>query len=188
MNVRVAFLALVFAALPFSAIAQTSPGTAASADKQMHSHSAEMFHPFPFMGMGSQMQIDRSLKVLQRNLNLSDSQVSSVRQLVESRKTRFQSIRDQARPKFEELMGLLRQTNPDPNAVGRATIALKQVHDQAVKQQADLQRDFLDILTDSQRRTVNSMISQAPSVLALHRLGLLAPDGMGHEQTSNSGE
>jgi Spy/CpxP family protein refolding chaperone len=185
MNIRVAFLALLFAALPFSAIAQTNPGTPAQADTKMQS---PIFHPFPLMGMGSKMQIDRSLKVLQRNLNLSNSQVSRVRQLAESRKTRFESVRDQAQPKLEELMALLRQPNPDPAAVGRATIALKQVHDQAVKQQADLEKDFLNILTDSQRRTVNSMISQAPSVLALHRLGLLAPDGMRHEQAADSGE
>jgi Spy/CpxP family protein refolding chaperone len=152
-------LCIFLAAAPFTAVAQ-------------------MPHGRPMMGMGSAMQIDRSLTVLQKNLNLTDSQVSKIRQLVESRKTRFQALREQTRPKFEQLMSLLRQPNPDPSAVGKATIELKRAHDQARSEQAAIETDFLNILTDSQRQTVNTIRSQAPSTMVLFRLGLLAPDGM----------
>ena len=85
-------------------------------------------------------------------------------------------------PKFQELLRLLRQPNPDPAAVGKATIALKQVHDQAMAEQANLEKDFYNTLTDSQRITVDKLRTQASTVLALHRLGLLAPEWMGQEQ------
>ena len=128
------------------------------------------------------MRMDRALQVLQQNLNLTDSQVSRIRDLAESRKTRFAAIHEQAMPKFERLMTLLRQPNPDPAVVGRATIELKQVYDQGKAQRAALERDFDNILTESQRTMVDKLRGQAPAVLALHRLGLLTPESMGNEQ------
>jgi Spy/CpxP family protein refolding chaperone len=136
----------------------------------------------PYWGMAPQMQMDRSLGVLQRDLNLTASQVSQVRQLIDSRKDKFKSIGDQVTPKFDYLMSLLNQPNPDPAAVGRATIALKQAHEQMRAEQAGLETTFMGILNDTQRQTLNRLRVQAPSVLALYRLGLLAPDWMGSEQ------
>jgi Spy/CpxP family protein refolding chaperone len=179
MYFKVALAALLFAVLSFTTLAQKSPGNTAPGKTQSGSIlGAES----PFWRMTPAMRIDRSLKVLQRDLKLTDSQVSRVRELVESRKTEFESIHAHAMPKFEELLSLLRQPNPDPAAVGKATIALKQVHEQAMAEQANLEKDFYNILTDSQRTTVDKLRNQAPAVLALHRLGLLAPEWMGHEQ------
>jgi hypothetical protein len=72
-------------------------------------------------------------------------------------------------------MALLDQPNPDPKAVGDAAIALKRVHDRAKTEQASIERDFMNILNDNQRATVDSLRDKAPTVLALHRLRLLAP-------------
>jgi hypothetical protein len=90
-------------------------------------------------------------------------------------------------PKFHELMSLLNQPNPDPYAVGKAAIAFKQAHEQVRAVQADLERDFLNVLNDSQRRTVNTLRSQAPEVMALYRLGLLRPEGDWSQQAFNFG-
>ena len=132
-------------------------------------------------------RFEESLKVLQNNLNLSDSQTARVRTLVESRRSRFQSIREDMRPKFKELMGLLDKPNPDPNAVGQAAIALKQVHDRAKAEQASVEKDFMNILNDNQRATVNSLKDKAPTVLALHRLRLLSPEDSFEQATQMFG-
>jgi len=43
------------------------------------------------------------------------------------------------------------------------------------------------VLTDSQRMAVDKLRNQAAAVLALHRLGLLAPEWMGHEKAFSFG-
>jgi Spy/CpxP family protein refolding chaperone len=160
-RLRIPLFALLFAAMPFVASAQKE---------------------HPLMGMASQTRIDRSLNVLQERLNLTDSQLSRVRQLAESRRGRFESIREETRPKFHQLMELLGKPNPDPTAVGQAAIALKQVHDRAMTEQAKLETEFMNILNDTQRQTVNDAKRQAPTVMALHSLGLLRREGRAEEQ------
>jgi Spy/CpxP family protein refolding chaperone len=138
------------------------------------------------MGMGSAATTDRSLKILQRDLQLTDSQASQIRQLVDSRRGRLESIRQQMRPKFEELTRLLSRPNPDPNAVGKAAIAFKEAHDQVSTEQANIEKDFMNVLNDTQRQTVEKLRSAMPDVLALHRLGLLRPPQPDWEQALNS--
>jgi Spy/CpxP family protein refolding chaperone len=194
MYFRIALFALLLAALPLSGFAQKSPSNTAPGESQFGTRpnpgESRGIRPNPgaesygFWWMDRDMRVDHSLKVLQRDLSLTDSQVSRIRDLAESRKTRFASIHEQMMPKFEHLMTLLRQPNPDPSAVGRATIELNQVHDQARAQQAALEKDFYSILTESQRTTVDKLRSQASAVLALRRLGFLAPEWMGNEQAS----
>jgi len=173
MYFRAVCLSFLLVAIPLAGIAQKTPSTTARAGQ--HEYYGRSFYPMPFMRMASPKQMDRSLNVLQHDLNLSNSQVSQIRQLVQSRYNRFETIREQAGPKFEELMRLLNQPNPDPTTVGKATIAFKQVHEQVRTEQANLEKDFLNVLNDSQRRMVNSIKSQAPEFVALYRLGLLAP-------------
>jgi Spy/CpxP family protein refolding chaperone len=124
-------------------------------------------------GMATDQQIDRAVESLQRGLNLSATQADSVRQLVRSRRDAFQSIREQARPKYEQLMSLLKQPNPDPATVGRATIELKAIHDRAMAKQADVEKQFMSLLTPAQQQTVNNLRDQARTSMALRRLGLL---------------
>jgi Spy/CpxP family protein refolding chaperone len=185
MYFRSVFLSILLVLLPLAGIAQNTPSTARPTETPQH--YGPPMHAFPFMGMGSRMQKDQALNVLQRNLALTDSQVSQIRQLVDSRRSRFESIREQGAPKFRELMNLLNRPDPDPYAVGKAAIAFKQVHDQAKAEQADLEKEFLNVLNDNQRRTVNTLRSQAPEFMALYRLGLLAPSGDWEQQASNYG-
>ena len=186
MHLRVALFSLLLAALPLTGLAQKNPSNTPPGQSQSGVRPDQGAESYGFWGMPPGMRMgmrmERSLNVLQRELKLTDSQVSQTRQLLESRKSKFQSIHEQARPKFEQLMSLLRTPNPDPTAVGRATIELKKVHEQAMAEQASLEKDFYGLLTDSQRTIVDKLRDQAPGVLALHRLGLLGPKSMGNEQ------
>jgi Spy/CpxP family protein refolding chaperone len=183
MYFRTILVSLLLVLMPLAGFAQKTPS--AAAPTETHQHDGQPMHSFPFMGMGSPRQIDRSLNVLQRELALTDSQVSQIRQLVDSRRDRFESIKQQAAPKFRELMNLLNRPNPDPTAVGKAAIAFKQAHDQARTEQANLEKEFLNVLNDNQRRTVNSLRSQAPEFMALYRLGFLRPDTDSDQQAFN---
>jgi Spy/CpxP family protein refolding chaperone len=188
MKFRVALFAILLAALPMSGAAQKSPGNTAPGQGQYGVRPNPGTESHGFWRVAPGMRMEHSLKVLQRDLNLTDSQLSQIKQLVESRKTKFESIHEQAMPKFEHLMSLMRQSNPDPTAVGKAALELKQVHEQAAAEQAKLERDFYGVLNDSQRATVDKLKNQAPDVLALHRLGLITPEWTGTEQAFLSGQ
>src|SRR5262245_8184088 len=103
-------------------------------------------------GMTSDQRIDRALDTLQGTLNLSPSQVISIRQLAQSRRNSFQSVREQAQPKFNQLMTLLKEPNPDPAAVGRIVIDLKAIHEQARVKQMDLEKQFMSLLNPTQQQ------------------------------------
>ena len=166
MSFRVATLAVLIAALSFTAAAQKGPPDSAGQ-----------------WGMTPEVRMNRALGVLQSNLNLTASQVSQVRELIQSRREKLKTVHEQTMPKFDYLMSLLRQPNPDPAAVGKAAIALKQAHDQVRAEQTTLEAGFVGILNDSQRQKVNRARAEAPTALALYRLGLLASDWTGNQQT-----
>ena len=135
-------------------------------------------HPrhMAMMGMASDQEIDQSLNTLQRTLNLSPDQVTKIRQLAQNRRDQMKSIREQAEPKFRQLMMLLNQQNPDPATVGRATIELKSIHDQIRAKQSDYEKQLSSILNPNQQQTVSQLRSQAETFMALRRLGLIQPD------------
>src|SRR5262249_33866633 len=88
-----------------------------------------------------------------------------------------QTIREQARPKFEQLMALLKQPNPDPATVGRSVIELKTIHEQARTKQMDFEKQVSSLLNPKQQQIVNNLREQAPTFRALRSIGLLgAPD------------
>jgi Spy/CpxP family protein refolding chaperone len=187
-RLRIPLFLMLFAGLPLIGAAQKSltlpgdPANSRTKPQQQPSERIERSKPTPPVGAMAP-RFAESLKILQDNLNLQDSQTARIRELVESRRSRFQSIREDMRPKFKELMGLLDKPNPDPNAVGQAAIALKQVHDRARAEQASYEKDFMNILSDSQRQKVNSLKNEAPTVLALHRLRLLSPEDQFEQAT-----
>jgi Spy/CpxP family protein refolding chaperone len=129
----------------------------------------------PMMGVASDQQIDQSLNTLQRTLNLTSSQVTSIRQLAQNRRDQMKSIREQARPKFQQLMTLLNQPNPDPAAVGRATLELKALHDQAKAKKAEMDKQLSTILNPTQQKKVDQLRNEAETFMALRRLGLIEP-------------
>jgi Spy/CpxP family protein refolding chaperone len=124
-------------------------------------------------GMTSDERIDRSLNVLQSSLNLSPTQVTKIRELTRTRRATLQTYRDESRPKFEQLMSMLKQPNPDAAAVGRTVIELKTIHEQARMKQSDFENEVSSVLTPAQRQTVDNLRSQAPTFMALRGLGLI---------------
>jgi Spy/CpxP family protein refolding chaperone len=171
-NISLVFL---FTCLTVPAFAQ---GTAASGTPPGH-------HGFGMMrmwGMASDQEIDQSLDTLQRTLNLNSSQVTSIRQLAQSRRESLRSIREQARPKFQQLMTLLDQPNPDATAVGRVVIELKTVHEQARAKQNEYEKQLTSLLNPTQQQIVNNLRNQAQTFSALRSIGLLGapefPHGM----------
>jgi Spy/CpxP family protein refolding chaperone len=159
-HIAMAFL-LVSLAIPASA-QRSSDSTAAHHGMGMH-----------MWGMASDQQIDRALVTLQDKLNLSPAQLTNIRNLAQSRRTTFQSIREQARPKFEQLQALLKQPNPDPAAVGSVVLQLKQIHERARGTQKDLEARLMNILNPAQQQTVNTLRDQAQTFYALRRIGCL---------------
>src|SRR5581483_367831 len=102
-RLTIPLFALLFATMPFVAAAQKavpgSPGTSQTEPRehawQGHENGEHHFMGMMgMMGMDPRMRMDRSLNVLQGKLNLSDTQLSRVRQLVESRRSRFESTRE----------------------------------------------------------------------------------------------
>jgi len=127
----------------------------------------------PLKGMASDQEIDRAVDTLQHTLGLNSDQEERIRQLARSRRDSFRALREEAKPKFEQLMSMLRQPNPDPAAVGRAVIDLKAIHEEGLAKQADLEKELNTILDPTQQQTVNNLRQQAETMTALRRLGLL---------------
>jgi hypothetical protein len=62
--------------------------------------------------------------------------------------------------------------------VGNAALAFNQARARVMTERANIEKDFLNVLNDSQRQTVNKLKAAMPDVLALRRLGLLrGPEG-----------
>ena len=122
-------------------------------------------------GIASDQQIDRAVDTLKTTLNLSPSQETSIRQLARSRRESFSTIRDQAKPKFEQLMSLLEQPNPDPTAVGKIVVELKAIHQQFETKQMDFEKQLSGILNPTQQQTLNNLRNEAKTFFALRRIG-----------------
>ena len=152
----------------------------ASAQQLYHSDGSFAHHGFgmPMWGMASDREIDRSLATLQQTLGLSAGQVANIRNLAQSRRETFRSIRENARPKYEELRILLGQPAPDPKQVGTIVLELDKIREQARSAQADLNAQLMTLLNPNQQQIVNTLRDQAQTFDALRRLGLLGVPGM----------
>jgi Spy/CpxP family protein refolding chaperone len=149
MFVRIILVGLVFSIVPFGVFGQTANGPATPAD---------------------------SLKVVQHDLGLSDSQFGRVKELADERREQIQTIRQQAKPAFEELVKLLREPDPDPQAVNEAATAFRAIHERAITEQEHSTKEFLNVLNPEQKETVNNLQSKDGLALALDRLGLLTAE------------
>src|SRR5947207_14690224 len=66
---------------------------------------------------------------LQQRLNLSESQMNGIRALQENRRKDSESLRQDLQQKRQALRQLLQQSNPNPNDVGNATLAMKETRE-----------------------------------------------------------
>lgn len=175
MLVRSIAVALLFVCLSLPALSQQPPASS-NTPMPRQGHGMGMGH----MWLPSDERIDRSLNILEKSLKLNPTQVSSIRQLAQKRRESLKSAREQSRPKFEQLMSMLKQPNPDPATVGRTVIELKGIHEQARTKQSDFENQLSSILNPSQRETVEYLRNQGPTTMALRSIGLLgSPDQQG---------
>ena len=173
MLVRSIAIALLAVCVSLPALSQKPPSSSTTPVPRHESgmgYGMGMGHMF---GMASDEKIDRSLNVLQSSLNLSPTQVTKIRELTRTRRETLRSYRDESRPKFEQLMSMLKQPNPDAAAVGRTVIELKTIHEQARMKQSDFENEVSSVLTPAQRQTVDNLRSQAPTFMALRSIGLI---------------
>jgi Spy/CpxP family protein refolding chaperone len=77
-------------------------------------------------GAGRDRLAGKGLERLQQRLNLSETQMNGVRALAENRRKETESLQQEQQQKRQALRQLLQQSNPNPNDVGNATIALKE--------------------------------------------------------------
>lgn len=68
----------------------------------------------------------RKLEQLQQRLNLNETQMTGIRALEETRRKEAESLRQETRQKRQALRQLRKQSNPNPNDVGNATLALNE--------------------------------------------------------------
>jgi len=63
---------------------------------------------------------------LQQQLNLTETQKDGIRALRETRQKEVGSLRQELQQKRQALRELMQQSNPNPNDVGNATLALRE--------------------------------------------------------------
>jgi Spy/CpxP family protein refolding chaperone len=66
------------------------------------------------------------LERMQQRLNLNETQMNGIRALQENRKKEAESLQQDTQQKRQALRQLMQQSNPNPNDVGNATLALKE--------------------------------------------------------------
>jgi Spy/CpxP family protein refolding chaperone len=177
-------VALFILSLSIPAFSQ-QPSSSSDAPRMHHEHGL-----MPLRGMASDEQIDRAVDTLQRTLALNPDQEAAIRQLARSRRDSFRALREEAKPKFDQLRSTLREPNPDPAAIGRIIIDLKAIHEEALTKQADLENELNSILNPTQQQIVNNLRKQVETMAALRRLGLLGmpESSRGIDMTSSNAQ
>jgi Spy/CpxP family protein refolding chaperone len=138
--------------------------------------------PIAFAGaLAAQTPAPQAAGGLKAYLGLSDQQVTELRQL---RKSEFQAVRpmfQDMRTKAMALRNLLKTSNPDPAAVGQATLALKTEREQIAAATANYRNQAVQKLTPDQQAKLQALAQArklAPDFRQASALGLL-PGGRG---------
>jgi Spy/CpxP family protein refolding chaperone len=112
----------------------------------------------------------RRAEWLSSELNLTEQQKASWRTMREQHEAEMQPLRDEGRTLHERLRAALKAETPDPQAVGEATIALRQ-HRQAVEAAQKAYHEKLATqLTPDQKAKFDSLAER-------HRMRHPGPDG-----------
>ena len=93
-------------------------------------------------------------------LNLTDSQKNDVRQILDSRKATFQSLRDQARSNREALRTVSESQTPDPSAVGAAYLKLQASRQALRAERESAMQQIRTVLTPDQQNQLDAMKQQ----------------------------
>ena len=92
----------------------------------------------------------RIIQRLNRALDLTPQQETQLRDLLSRQQSQIQPLADQVRSKAGTLRILMQQSNPDPTAVGRATLELKTLRAQVKELRGRLLTELKAILRQDQ--------------------------------------
>lgn len=117
-------------------------------------------------------------KALAEYLGLSDDQVTRLRNINRDAMKQAQPSRDQMREKARALRQAMDAANPDPAAVGRATIEMQQLRKTERESMNQVRQESLNVLTTEQRTKLAALENARklqPAIGEAMMLHLLAP-------------
>lgn len=136
-------------------------------------------------GAGGQARSGRPApggKALQEQLQLTDQQVTQLRDL---RKQQFESTaaqRQQLRTAATSLRDMMQSANPDAAAVGKQTLEVKQLREQVRSAQQEYAKKALALLTPQQAEKLKDLeaaLKMMPAARQAQAMGLIeAPAGV----------
>ena len=110
---------------------------------------------------------------LQQALNLTASQVESLKTLIQTRMQSNQALFTEIEQKRSAFETLSNQANPSPADVGTAWLALHAAEQKLTANQTRFAADFANLLTADQRKLLEDTKAAAARVPALAGIGLL---------------
>jgi Spy/CpxP family protein refolding chaperone len=111
---------------------------------------------------------------LKNALNLTDAQVESIKALMETRRTRAQTINEEIGQRRQALDALLDAARPDPAAVGNAAIALRASENKMQAERDWFIAELKKLLTGEQQAALDKLMAAGAPIP-----GLGGPGGRG---------
>jgi hypothetical protein len=107
----------------------------------------------------------------ERALNLTPAQADRLRGLLDVRAQADQRAQDEVQAKIDALVALQEKPSPNADEIARATQVLREAERAQQSANEKFRSDFLAMLTDEQRQTLDRINAAAVSADALGRLG-----------------
>ena len=93
-------------------------------------------------------------------LDLTESQKTEVKRIMESRKATFESLRERARADREALQNVSEGSAPDTSAVGAAFLKLRSDREALRAERQSTMQEIRTILTADQKEKLDSMVQE----------------------------
>jgi len=110
---------------------------------------------------------------VQKALNLTASQVESLKALLQARMQAAQDVVTEIQEKRTAFESISSQSNPSPADLGNALLALRASQNKLQAIETKFQSDFTDLLTTDQKKLVDDAKAAAAILPALGAIGLV---------------
>jgi Spy/CpxP family protein refolding chaperone len=149
---RAVIIAFLFLNLAFPAMAQGPGGK----------HLNQTPGQFPGLERGQRPENGfflqgRSLERIQKALNLTADQMSSLQALIDSRRSNWEALAQEMRQNMGVLRDLQQQPNPNPTDLGNAMLALRSTREKIKIAQDEFYTMFSNLLTTDQKTTLDGI-------------------------------
>lgn len=94
---------------------------------------------------------------IQKALNLTPDQVSSLKSLTESRRANWEALAQEARQRANALREFQQQPNPNPTDLGNAMLAMRATQEKIRAARDEFMAMFRNLLTTNQRDILDGM-------------------------------